>query len=426
MTGVPGSPGRASRASATSRAGAASGASTAGAASGASTTGAASAWRRWRAPAAVVALILLGGAVVALLQAGPSFRGPLDPRDVSPGGTHALAALLAGQGRPVTRAETAATALAQSQRPGTALVITDPGALSSASLAVLATSPADLLIVAPGPDALDALAPGVTLAARSRAPVTHLWPQCGLPAARLAGSADMGGVLLRSAVRGTWRCYRTAAAAFRGAAPAGGFASLVRIQSDGRSVTVLGTAAPLTNADLGRDGNAALALNLLDGASRVVWLVPAPLAGPVPAGRHSAAALIPVPVYLVITELMVALALAALWRMRRFGPLVTEPLPVVVRAAETVEGHGQLYRSRRARGRAASALRTAALARITLRIGLPAETSPEAVCHELAARTGRGADGLHAMLYGPVPPDDAALVTLATDLDSLEGQVLTQ
>jgi hypothetical protein len=29
-------------------------------------------------------------------------------------------------------------------------------------------------------------------------------------------------------------------------------------------------------------------------------------------------------------------------------------------------------------------------------------------------------------LFGPVPRDDAALVRLATDLDALEGQVLTQ
>jgi hypothetical protein len=418
MTAVPGSPGRASRAE---RHGPASGA------------GAASGWRHWRLPAAVVAFILLGGVVVALLQAGPSVNGPLDPRDASPGGTHALAALLAGQGKPVTRVETAAAALAQSQRPGTALVITNPGALGSTSLAMLATSPADLLIVAPGPGALDALAPGVTLAARARAPVTSRQPQCGLPAARLAGSAEMGGILLRSTAWGTWRCYRASvpvvSPAARGAAPAGSFASLVRIQSDGRLVTVLGTAAPLTNAGLGRDGNAALALDLLDSDAHVVWLVPVPalpLAGRIPPGRHSATALIPAPVYLVITELLVAVALAALWRMRRFGPLVFEPLPVVVRAAETVEGHGRLYRSRRARGPAAATLRSAALARITTRIGLPQETSPEAICHELATRTGRAVGGLQAMLYGPVPPDDAALVTLAADLDSLEGQVLSQ
>ena len=42
----------------------------------------------------------------------------------------------------------------------------------------------------------------------------------------------------------------------------------------------------------------------------------------------------------------------------------------------------------------------------------------------MARRTGRGGAD-RAMLFGPVPGDDAALVKLANDLDTLEGQVLT-
>src|SRR5262249_57583714 len=99
--------------------------------------------------------------------------------------------------------------------------------------------------------------------------------------------------------------------------------------------------------------------------------------------------------------------------MGRFGPLVFEPLPVVVRASETAEGHGRLYRSRRARDRAAAALRAAAVARITSRTGLPQAASPEAVGQELAGRTGRGGEAIQAMLFRPVPGDDAALVKLA-------------
>jgi len=117
--------------------------------------------------------------------------------------------------------------------------------------------------------------------------------------------------------------------------------------------------------------------------------------------------------------------LGALWRMRRFGPLVFEPLPVVVRASETAEGHGRLYRSRRARDRAAAALRAASVARITTRTGLPPTAAPEAICRELARRTGRGEGQIRAMLFGPVPGDDDGLVKLANDLDTLEGQVLT-
>jgi hypothetical protein len=196
---------------------------------------------------------------------------------------------------------------------------------------------------------------------------------------------------------------------------AGGYTSLVRYTAGGRVITVLGTGTPLTNHYLASDGNAALALNLLNTAPRVVWLAPSPAAAAAaPGGPRSLTSLVPRPVYLVTAELGIALVLTVAWRMRRFGPLVAEPLPVVVRASETVEGHGRLYRARRARDRAAAALRAATLARITTRLGLPRATPSDAICQQLAARTGRD------------PGDDAALVSLAAELDRLEGQVLTQ
>ena len=389
-------------------------------------------WRRWRAPAATVALILTGGVLIAMLGAGPATTAQLDPRDVGPAGAHALAALLAGQGKHVSRVDTVAAALARAREPGTAVVIADPGRIASSSLPRLSAAPADLLIIAPGRGALAGLAPGVTLAAE--ADVASYPPRCSWPGARLAGAADMGGLLFGPPARGGWRCYPAGGAAATRiagtkpgqAAPAGraGYASLVRYQRGGRVITVLGTGTPLTNHDLGNNGNAALALNLLASDARIVWLMPGPVAGAA-ARSGSVEGLIPRPVYLVIAEIAVALVLAALWRMRRFGPLVVEPLPVVVRASETAEGHGRLYRSRRARGRAAAALRAAAVARITTRTGLPQTASPEAVCRELARRTGRGEGQIHAMLFGPAPGDDAALVKLADDLDILEGQVLT-
>jgi len=382
-------------------------------------------WRRWRAPAATVVLILVGGAVIAMLTAGPAATGRLDPRDVGPAGTHALAALLAGQGKHVSRAETVAAALAGSRVAGTVVVIADPGQLASASLPRLAAAPADLLIIAPGRDALAALAPGVTRAAV--ADVASYPPRCSWPGARLAGPADMGGLLLRPPTRGGWRCYPVGRAGTKpsaGASPPAGYASLIRYRRGGRIITVLGTGTPLTNLDLGNNGNAALALNLLASDSRIVWLMPGPALG-AGAGAGSVYSLVPRPVYLVIAEIAVALVLAALWRMRRFGPLVFEPLPVVVRASETAEGHGRLYRSRRARDRAAAALRAASVTRITTRTGLPPTAPPEAICRELARRTGRGEGQIRAMLFGPVPGDDAGLVKLANDLDTLEGQVLT-
>jgi len=95
--------------------------------------------------------------------------------------------------------------------------------------------------------------------------------------------------------------------------------------------------------------------------------------------------------------LVIAAILAALWRGRRLGPVVAERLPVVVRAAETVEGHGHLYWSRRSRDRAAAAL---------------------------TPRSGRSTGEIVALLAGPVPTDDATLVALAGGLDKLEKDAL--
>jgi hypothetical protein len=204
-----------------------------------------------------------------------------------------------------------------------------------------------------------------------------------------------------------------------------GHPTLVRYQAGGRTVTVLGSGVPLTNAALAHRGNAALALNLLRGSPRIVWLVPSPPAI-TPAGQKSLFQEIPGPAYLVTLQLFIAAGLAALWRTRRLGPLVAEPLPVVVRASETVEGHGRLYRSRRSRGRTAAVLRDAARHRITARLALPADADASAVSAAVAAVTGREPGAVQATLYGPVPRDDAALVALGQDIDALEGEVRTQ
>jgi hypothetical protein len=377
-------------------------------------------WRQWRAPVVVVLVVLLGGLVVALLQVRPPVTGPLDPNDTGPAGAHALAALLQTRGQTVTRAGSAAAAAAQARSPGTTLVVTSPHQLSGDDLAILARLPAALVLVAPGHDALAALAPAVTLAGPA-GPVRDLPPRCGLHGAAAAGTADLGGLLLRSAAAGAWHCYPPSAAA-----PAS-FSFVVRYDGPGHLVTVLGTDAPLANQNLGASGNAALALNLLAASPRIVWLVPGPLATAAagPPGQRSLTSLVPGPVYAVAIQLGIVVLVLALWRMRRLGPLVTEPLPVVVRACETVEGHGRLYRSRRARDRAAAALRDAALGRIVARLGLPRGVTAGAACQELASRTGRDPGEIRAVLFGPVPGDDAALVKLAADLDALEGQVLT-
>lgn len=368
-------------------------------------------------------MVLLAGIVVALLQPPVGVSTYLDPggAGTETDGAHALADLLAGRGDSVITAVTPAAAEADvaSAGPGpVTLVVTSTGLLTARQLAGLARSPADRFLVGPDQAALAALAPGVTLV--GTAPVGVLRPGCDLPAARLAGSADMGGLrlALQPGQAGAELCY-----------PTDGSASLVRYTADGRVITVLGTGNALTNGSLAEQGNAALALNLLPARARVVWLVPGlgPAGGTTATGgQKSFLSLVPLPAYLVTIELAFAVVLTALWRMRRLGPLVPEPLPLAVRASETVEGQAALYRSRRARDRGALALRTAMLARTLPVLGLAPDARREEVISAVSARSGSDMTRVGAIVFGPAPSDDAALVALADDLDTLEREVRRQ
>ena len=371
-------------------------------------------WRRWRAWLIIGLIVLLGGAGIAALHQQPANQY-LNPGVVTADGTHALADILTGLGQQVVTA-TSVPAAVRAATPGSTLVITSPRYLSDADLSSLARVRASVLLVQPDPASLAAIAAPVSLIGSSE-PVVVTAPACSLPAATLAGTADMGGEnLLLGTVTGTdQQCYASTSGP-----------TLVQLRVRGRTVTVLGTGAPLTNARLASAGDAALAINLLP-SHRIVWLVPAAVAVAAGAttGPRSFASLVPLAAYLVTIQLAVVALLAAAWRARRLGQLVAEPLPVVVRAAETTEGHGRLYQSRHARAQAAEALRDALRGRLERAVGLPSGAGQDAVVAALAQRSAHSAAQVRELLYGPAPRTDQTLVALARDLDQLEREVGT-
>ena len=372
-------------------------------------------WREWRTPIVISLIVLLAGATIALLQPSPSVLGYLSPDDTTATGSHALADLLAARGHAVDTVTTVPAAIGAATADST-LVVTSPYLLTARQLRELGRTRADVVVAEPDQDTLQALAPQVSLSGGE--PLGAQPPGCPLRAAILAGPADLGGPGLHVAPAvNVTQCY-----------PVGGLPTLVQIRSGGHLITLLSSGAPLSNAYLARAGNAALAINLLSARGPVVWLVPqlaVPASGAT-SGSRPFIDQVPLAAWLVAIELGVALLLAALWRARRLGPLVTERLPVVVRASETVEGHARLYRSRRARDRVAVTLRQAAVTRLAPAIGLPPNAEPPAVTAALAARSTRDPAGIDALLYGPPPGSDAELVTLASDLDALEGEVRRQ
>lgn len=138
------------------------------------------------------------------------------------------------------------------------------------------------------------------------------------------------------------------------------------------------------------------------------------------------AQLIPHWIWWMLLQLVVAAVALAYWRSRRLGRLVSEQLPVTVRAAETVEGHANLYRRAAAHGRAAGLLRSATARRIAPLLGLPAGPAgraPATLVDPIAARLGRPAEQVRAILAGAAPMTEAELVQLTDQLDRLEQEV---
>jgi hypothetical protein len=116
---------------------------------------------------------------------------------------------------------------------------------------------------------------------------------------------------------------------------------------------------------------------------------------------------------------IVALA-AALWRGRRFGPLVVEDLPVTVRASETMEGRARLYQRSSARRRALDALRVGTVARLASALRLGRAASVEEVAWAVADRLRRDPQQVRQLLLDADPATDAELVRLSDELLVLE------
>lgn len=356
----------------------------------------------------IAALVVLGvvAAVTSYLTA-PRPGGLLDPDSTGDDGTHALIALLEDAGVDVVIAHDVAD-VERAATPDTLLVVGQTYYTPDDDLlARIAEVPGDRLLLQPGLRTRESLAPEIT-----RAPLTSISsePDCDLEEAQLAGSvefASFDGYEAAGSIPVT-TCY-------------GG--ALVRYDDGERTVTVVSDGYFLTNRELLTAGNAALAMNLAGTNQQMIWYAPQSFEQGQEPAAQDIEDLIPERVSWIVWQLWFAVALVALWKARRIGPLVTEQLPVVVRASETVEGRGRLYRSRRARDRASESLRTATLQRLVPRLGLGHTATPHEIVTATATRVDIPPQQLNYLLYGPPPETDDQLVQIANALDDIERQV---
>ena len=364
--------------------------------------------QRWRTTRWMVLALVVISAVAAVTTylTAPRPGGRMDPASTSSDGAHALVELLRDHGVEVIVADDIA-AVERVDRPDTlVLTVQTLHLVGEDVLRRLAAVPGDRLVIEPVSHTREMLAPEIR---RDAAGSFGGPPDCDLREATRAGDVQLGAsdTFEASGDVPLTRCY---------------VGAVVRYSDAGRTVTVVGTADFMTNSGLLKQGNAALAMNLAGTQPRVIWYAPQRTEGE-SSGRAKISDLIPGHVKWIVWQLCLAIVLLALWKGRRVGPLVAEQLPVVVRASETVEGRGRLYRSRRASDRAADALRTATLQRLLPRLGLGPNADPAAVVQTVVQRTAKDPEAVGHALFGPPPATDADLVNLAHALDDIERQV---
>jgi hypothetical protein len=424
-------------------------------------------WLRLVIPFAVVVTLIVGSAIVYALQLpDPGDPAYLSPVSDAPTGSSRLAGMLRQRGVLVERQTRTSDALVSAYQGEAILFIPTPGLVHPFYLRMLKLLPAStrVVLVAPGARALAGGRLPVGVADQRWAPAAPE-PGCTHPAAQQAGRATALWMRFTDVdpVEATlYRCY------------SGG---LVGARWYRTALDLIGADDPFRNDRIGEFGNAALATGLLSGARRVVWLDlhrqeprpgyvddpraaangPAPPSlgpgspdpdfpigdtGPDPgqpqgrpgqgagggdaggtgAGAESTDPLwtaFPTTWYVAAALLLLAALLLALARARRLGTPVPEPLPVTVRATETVEGRGRLYSMAKARGPALATLRSAAEQRLVRLLGLAPDAGRDSITEAVAAHTGTPRDEVDSLLYGPEPADDTELVRSATTLDRL-------
>ena len=355
----------------------------------------------------LIALALVAAIVVAVwaTRGNEEFPIPLDPRNPGPDGAQAVAEVLEDQGVDVSIARSADELDEQRVDEGTTVLVTDAASLSPRTLGrlreharagrVVLVDPSfaltqeiddDLHATTAFPDEVDADCTG------GDGPAGTDLSRLRIEADQVTVFSDDGTTLDGA------RCFATGGGA-------------VVAESKAQDIVLFGAGEALSNDQVLRGDNAAVALRLAGAGERLVWYVP----DPTDAGADETVSLRSLIPRWVVPGLwlgVLALLGVLLWRVRRLGPLSTEPLPVVVRAVETARSRGRMYRRSGDRGHAAG-------------LGLDRRASTAEVVDATARHTGappaRVATLLDDTTYTPATDQD--LVALAQELARLRREV---
>ncbi|MCQ1945412.1 DUF4350 domain-containing protein [Arthrobacter sp. zg-Y1171] len=373
------------------------------------------AWlRRHRVP--LLLLLLLCAVVVASVWGRADHdTAALSPANPAPDGAMAAAEILADRGVDVQHHQTMAEALAALEdNPGATLLFLDPsGFLTGEQRQDLADAAGRVVLVEPSFEQLADFAPEIRSAGLlPEDPDRHrLDAGCGNRDAEAAGAVEAGG----KTYRGPVTCFP--APGSQGTDAAGSYAA-----TTSGSAVVLGSADLIANESVAREGNAALAFRTLGADDTLVWYQAGPFDVPPSEAPADPFSLLPAWVNPLLFWLLLVACAAAFWRGRRLGPLMEEPLPVIVHAAETAEGRARLYQDSQAVAHAAATLRAAALTRLAAHLRVGPGAGVDTVTRATANASGRSYSETDHLLNQRLPGTGAELVRWARDLKNLEEE----
>ena len=392
----------------------------------------------------IVVLIILVLVAIGLLPEGGMNSTPVGPRNPTGDGARALAQVLSNRGASV---EEVSFDKAVTVDENTTLVVVFPSRLTSAQIQQIETRANVVYIGLEEEYGTEPYLDGLS-SQRAGTYDTLTAPGCSSEIAARARELTSTKYVLSGSSAGWELCFTTNGEDFAYAERA----------EQGRFRAIIPDSVRVRNRAIVDRGNAALAINAIGRTPKVAWHVASyynafddkqvtPTESPYVA-----------PAFLMTIG---AVLLAAVAMGRRLGPLTPERLPVEVPAAETLVGKARLMRSQRSYEHAASALRSASASSAWSTI---ARRHDCASCHarrELAASTcasstsaksdssrssiasvlgvahtadrqvlidalvqrGLPPSRFFTLLWGPPPRNEAALVTLANDLDALEKEI---
>ena len=367
-------------------------------------------WRRWR-PGVIAVTLMLVPALLTVWARTTTSTIPLAIDNPKDWGTMAVAELLRHEGVSVSKASSLSEAV-DASRQGATIAVVNADQLSDQDRRALAQAGGDVVVIGArgGGNALAGLT-DMTAKGTAASTSSTLAPQCDDADAQAARS--LAGTRASVSLQGDDDAV--------GCFPVGKdrYAYATDSLPSGATLRVLPDPAPVANAHLAQKGHAAMGVRALGHHSRVLWLDGQRMKTPSLWNSPSTPPWLPV----LILQLIVIAGVLAIVQGRRFGGIVSEDLPVVVRSTETTVARGRLYRQGSDRPRAAQALRSGTALRLGATLGLPPGASRRDVIAAVAMASGAAPATVDSLLYGPPPSSDDALATLAVQLDQLESEV---